>query len=172
MVLKNLRVTMSDNRLKLPIGDKLYAIPATSAETWLWLKTVWDVAPTPPVEGEEPPEISDEDQALLATPEIDMHRRALGRVYQEMIDDGLTFEELRIAGQTAVVDAMYGRTLAEAFFEAGGDWGKLSAPAGASEPTATASPADPSTPQPESSSGATATTKTATRGKTSSSTGN
>ena len=172
MVLKNLRVTMMDNRLKLPIGDKLYAVPEPSAETWLWLKAVYDATPKAVAEGEEPADISPGDAKILETPEIEMHKRALGRVYQEMIDDKVTFAELRVAGQTATVDVMYGRALAEAFFEAGGDWGKLLPPAGDNEQTDTAAPADQPTPTPESSNGATAKTTPGRRGKTSSNTGN
>lgn len=168
MVLKNLRVTMSDDRLKLPIGDKLYAIPKPTAGTWLWLKSVSDATSR---RTDEDKEVEDGDDTLLDTPENEMHQRALGRVYQELLDDDVTYEELTIAGRTAVVDAMYGRALAEAFFEAGGDWGKLRSPEGDNEQTDTEVPAVQSIPLPESPSGATAKTTPGRRGKASSSTG-
>ncbi len=169
MALKNLRETLQDSLLQLPIGGKTYTVPEASVETWLWLKVIYDRAPKP---GQDQPEGDAEAEDLANTPETEMHKRVLGPVYDEMAADGVSMREVRIAGMTASIDTMYGREIAEDYFNAGGNWGNLQALTETQgETTDTPPTAAPSTRTRASRNGATAKTATATRGKTASNTG-
>ena len=169
MVLKNLRSTLQADLLQLPIGDHLYTIPPPTAEDWLWLQAIYfSPAVKAVVDGDMPAAEDLKDQPT----EVDLHRRALGATYDRMLADGVTIEELRIAGMTATIDAMHGRAIAEAYFEAGGNPNPEALTTQGDSDTSTA--ADPSTPSPDSPSGATAPTKAppkARRGRSTSNTG-
>lgn len=178
MVLKNLRAIVGDNRLKLPVGDKLYAIPALSALNWIWLKAVWEKnTPDVPAEKSDDASTAEQPEQPSEDPgpsEEELFTRVLGRVYQELMDDGATFEEVRVVGMTAVIDAIHGRPLAEAYWETGGIPGNP--PARTEDQIRadldTATPAAPSTRRRASRSGATAPKKApARRGRTASTSG-
>jgi hypothetical protein len=72
---------------------------------------------------------ADEDAVPEDEPsEIDLQKRVLGATYQQMFDDDLTAEEMRIAGLTAMIDAMHGRIAATAYWETAGALGNDKAP--------------------------------------------
>ena len=129
--------------LELPIRGKTYTIPAASAEDGLrlrllfsdptvslsdsgelkeimtllgaeWEPKVETINLTDPTSGEF---IRDED-GTVATAEVDRGAYR-GGIYQEMVDDGLSWEEVMHAGRTALLNVGLGRTLAEVYWETG-----------------------------------------------------
>lgn len=114
-----------DSTMPLPIGGKVYKIPSVDAETGLWLQSVTQVAArrmnVP--EGETPPELTDREITSLQlddNEELDFMQRMLGPAYQQMRDDGVEWEKIKLAGQAATIRAMSGLDKAEEFWNNGG----------------------------------------------------
>lgn len=124
--------------LALPIRGKTYTIPAPSAEDGLrlhmhfhdpsmsftderelaeimkllgakWEPNEVQIDLTNPDTGM--PLVDDNGSIITATVDQGTYK---GGVYQEMADDGLSWDEIMHAGRTALIDAGLGRTMAEA----------------------------------------------------------
>ncbi|AYQ99157.1 tail assembly chaperone [Gordonia phage Bialota] len=129
--------------LQLPIRGKTYTIPSVNAEDGLRLRLLFsDPSVSLTDEGElkeimtllgaewvpkiETVNVTDpttggfavDDAGKVLTTEADRGSYQ-GGIYQEMADDGLSWEEIIHAGKTALFNAGLGRTLAEVFWETG-----------------------------------------------------
>ncbi|QDH47619.1 tail assembly chaperone [Gordonia phage Madeline] len=129
--------------LQLPIRGKTYTIPSVNAEDGLRLRLLFsDPSVSLTDEGElkeimtllgaewvpkiETVNVTDPTTGGFAvdktgevlTTEADRGSYQ-GGIYQEMADDGLSWEEIIHAGKTALFNAGLGRTLAEVFWETG-----------------------------------------------------
>lgn len=114
-----------DSAMPLPIGGKVYKIRSTDAQTGLWLQSVTQIASRrmDVPDGEEPPELTDREIASLELDddeEVDFMERMLGPVLQELLDDGVEWEKIKLVGQTATIRAMSGDEAAEEFWNNGG----------------------------------------------------
>jgi hypothetical protein len=108
-----------DDTLSLPIGDKVYIVPAPNAELGLWCQRM--VAAGLMIQaGQTPPEsmpkltLDDEDEEAL-------YRRMLGDAFDALLADGVSWPKIQIVGQTALLWIGSGRPLAEEFWNSGGD---------------------------------------------------
>ncbi|QDM56361.1 tail assembly chaperone [Gordonia phage Sidious] len=129
--------------LQLPIRGKTYTIPSVNAEDGLRLRLLFsDPSVSLTDEGElkeimtllgaewvpkiETVNVTDpttggfavDENGKVLTTEADRGSYH-GGIYQEMADDGLSWEEIIHAGKTALFNAGLGRTLAEVFWETG-----------------------------------------------------
>lgn len=129
--------------LQLPIRGKTYTIPAVNAEEGLRIRMLFaDPSVSLTDEGElkeimtllgaewvpkkETVQLTDpttggpalDADGNVQTAEVDRGSYK-GGVYQEMADDGLSWDEIMHAGRTALLDAGLGRTLAEVHWETG-----------------------------------------------------
>lgn len=114
-----------DSSMPLPISGKIYKIPSVDAETGLWLQSVTQITAKrmSVADGEEPPELSDREISSLELDddeETDFMQRMLGPALQEMRDDGVPWEKIKLVGQTATIRAMSGDDAAETFWNNGG----------------------------------------------------
>ena len=140
-----------DPGLKLPIRGKIYTIPAPSAAEGLRLRMLMNDPTTDFTDAGEIEEImkllgaewepnlvevdvfdqatglpviiddkDDPKHGQILTREID-HGTWKGGVWQEMSDDGLSWQEIMHAGRTAMVDIGQGRTMAELMWGFTGD---------------------------------------------------
>ena len=130
--------------LQLPIRGKTYTIPAVNAADGLrlrllfsdptvsltdegelkeimtllgaeWVSKVETVNLTDPNTGVL---MIDDETGKVMTAEVDRGSYQ-GGVYQEMADDGLSWDEIMHAGRTAMLNAGMGRTVAEVHWETG-----------------------------------------------------
>ncbi|QFP96801.1 tail assembly chaperone [Gordonia phage Mcklovin] len=129
--------------LQLPIRGKTYNIPAVNAEEGLRIRMLFaDPTVSLTDEGElkeimtllgaewvpkkETVQLTDpttggpalDEEGNVQTAEVDRGSYT-GGVYQEMADDGLSWDEIMHAGRTALLDAGLGRTVAEVHWETG-----------------------------------------------------
>jgi hypothetical protein len=127
--------------IRLTIGPKTYTLPSVSAETGVRVTLIAERSaeimriaiandearqaaekngdPAP-----EPQELPDFDLKDILGEDgkpIDINRELLGDLYDEMVADGVPYEALVLAGQTATHDFLYGREAAEAYWNSGGD---------------------------------------------------
>jgi hypothetical protein len=111
--------TLFDDTLPLPIGGKVYVVPAPDAELGLWCQRMVSAGLMIQA-GETPPEnmpkltLNDEDEEAL-------YRRMLGDTYNELINDAVSWPRIQLIGQTALLWIGSGRPLAEEFWNSGGD---------------------------------------------------
>lgn len=73
-----------------------------------------EAIPEPVPLPEKPPELTSEDG-------LSIELMLLGDVYQQMVDDDVPYKVIQAAGVTAAHDFYYGREVAEAFWNSGGD---------------------------------------------------
>lgn len=127
MSFKDLRETL-DSTLDLPIGGKTYTIPPISAEVGLRMQEIVNLASKAAQsqkDGKEY-EMSERDRALLSDDEETvLYQDALGTSWDEMMEDGVTWEELKLCALTAMFYATQGEEFAEAYFNSAG---KVQAP--------------------------------------------
>ena len=113
MAFKDLRDMLSPETLPLPIGGIIYHIEQCSAEDWLWMharggeldKAIRLGEFEAPAEGE-------------ATSQADFYRRTLGPVFDKMVADEVTGQELMIASYTAFFWHLGNREYAEQVWSA------------------------------------------------------
>lgn len=100
--------------LKLPIGGKVYSVPPVSAELGPRLEVVMSVG----VDVAKGNEVGEGNQEILDDlGERDLYRDVLGAVYDEMVADKVPWPALKHAALTVMMDAVYDRDTAEAFWE-------------------------------------------------------
>lgn len=110
-----------DPTLKLPIGGKTYVVPSPDAKTGLWAQGMMTAAVQ--IRAGETPDglealVLDDDE------ERDLYERLLGDAYAEMVADGVKWHKIKHAGTTALWWVVYGKDVAERFWNAGGGQGK------------------------------------------------
>jgi hypothetical protein len=112
--------------LDLPIGAKIYSVPSPDATLGLWCQRVLG-AGISIANGGDPDTIPNLPQELDDQEERDLYVRLLGPVWDQLQADGVSWERIRMVGQTAFIWVGGSRELAEQFWNSGGD-PKASAP--------------------------------------------
>ncbi|TMR97533.1 DUF7426 family protein [Nonomuraea basaltis] len=102
-----------DDGLSLPVGGKLYRIPAPSAEVGLYCQTLAESG-MDAANGKDNPEA-----ALDDVRELDLYRRVLGPVYDELIADGVSWPKIKHCGVTAFMWVAGSSDAAAAYWERG-----------------------------------------------------
>lgn len=122
----------------LPINGKTYHVPAVTAEVGLAFNSFVSVAfRAQQAKQKDQDFIPDDDdmQILNDQQEHDMVRDVLtDGLWEEMVEDGLTFEHMRIASMYALIHATQGEEVADRFWTSGG---KAQAPNRSARRTAT-----------------------------------
>ncbi|WP_181034118.1 hypothetical protein [Arthrobacter sp. GMC3] len=127
MAFKDLRETL-DSTLSLPIGGKEYVIPPINAEVGLRMQDIMNVAAKAAQAKKDGKEyvMTERDEELLSDDEeISIYRDAIGEAWDEMTEDGVTWEEMKLCALTAIFHATQGPEFAEEYFNSGG---KVQAP--------------------------------------------
>lgn len=139
--------------LALPIRGKTYVIPEVTADVGLKLAVLRDES-FKAAAGEDVDETKLRD--LDDDSEQDLYNQCLGTAYQEMVDDGVPYGALKLAGITAYIDFAMGREAAETVWATGGRDPKAETPKSSGQPpteTPTRSAAGSTTKQPASRTG-------------------
>lgn len=104
-----------DDSLPLPIGGKTYAVPAVSGRDGLWAQRVVEEVQRAKEAGEaDAGKLDDGDERML-------YQRMLGPVFEEMLDDGVTWQRLSHAAMTVFFWTTVSREAAEKYWESGGN---------------------------------------------------
>lgn len=111
-----------DEALQLTWRGKTYSIPPVDARTGLRIERVMAAAEQAARDKDAKPD----DQVLSDMDELDLYPDVLGPVYDEMLDDGISFRRLKLAATAAMMWTVYDEAVAVEFWEAGG---KAPAPA-------------------------------------------
>jgi hypothetical protein len=109
-----------DDGIYLPAGGKRYRIPSPDAELGLWCQRVLGAGIAINA-GQEPPKLQALPQSLNDDEERELYIRLLGPAWQEMLADGVSWERVRLIGQTVFVWVGGGREMAELYWNSGGD---------------------------------------------------
>lgn len=137
MALKDLDAVLGDGH-KLPLRGKTYTVPHASAHVALRFQRFIEIAARAKEAKETGAEvtISDEDRLVLSdAQERDLITQALGDdLYAELVEEGLTYEHLKMFGFYSLFHAVFGPEKAEAYWNSGG---KAPAPNRAARRTAT-----------------------------------
>jgi hypothetical protein len=122
MALKDLRAALT-GILKLPIGGTVYEVPPISAELGLRFQDLMAIAAKAKKAQDAATQYTPDDadtEVMNDAGERDLYREALGPVYEQMIADGVTFAELKLASLYVMFHAIYGDTFADAYWASGG----------------------------------------------------
>jgi len=107
--------------LELPIGGKTYVVPEPSAETGLWLQTVWSagvVMASAVANGEEPDAATRELAELDDDGEANLIERVLGaELLAELKADGVGPVKIKHVGLTAFYWVVLGEEPAKAYWQ-------------------------------------------------------
>ena len=109
-----------DPTLRLPIRGKVYVVASPDAKTGLRVQRLMSTGAVAAMGGE----VSDADLESLEfddDEERDLYLRILGPAYDEMLADGLPWEIVQHAGQTALMWVAFGREAAERVWESVGE---------------------------------------------------
>lgn len=110
-----------DPGLSLPINGTTYLVPPPDAETGLRLQRMSDwligVAAASQTDTDAP---RPDAQLVSDAEELDLYRDSLGSAYTEMIDGGVPWPWIKVAGMTAFLHWTVGAEQAEAYWAAGG----------------------------------------------------
>lgn len=109
-----------DDCLELPVRGKLYRIDSPCAEDGIRVERITSMA-MQLVAGGEP----DEREVLDDDEERDFYQLCLGPVYDEMLDDGVSWVWLRHSALTAMIWINSGTEAAKRHWSAAGDPEKL-----------------------------------------------
>lgn len=118
MALKDLRAALNGT-LKLPIGGTVYEVPAISAELGLQFQDLMAIAAKAKDQPDYTPD-DDDAEVLNDAGEKGLYERALGTAHDQMIADGVSFAELKLAALYVIFHAVYGDTFADAYWASGG----------------------------------------------------
>ncbi|MFH9430234.1 hypothetical protein ACH4JZ_18325 [Streptomyces sp. NPDC017615] len=108
-----------DGTLTLPVGETTYTVPAPSAKTGLMVQALMQAAAVAADGG-------DVNESVLAdAAERDLYVDVLGTAHAEMVDDGVSWPELKHCAITAMVWIVQNKEAAERYWNAGGDPNRL-----------------------------------------------
>lgn len=107
-----------DGDLQLPIGGRTYTVTAVDGETGLWMERLMSTGLTVAAGGEPDERLG--TQLLGDKDERTLYERALGNVYQAMVDDGVAWTKIKLAGLTVLYWTTMSREVAHAFWSSGG----------------------------------------------------
>ena len=105
-----------DDHLVLPWQGHEYRIAPVSARTGLRIQRVLSAAEKAARAGDEMPD----EEVLSDEEELDLYPDVLGDVYEQMLDDGVSFIRLKLAATAAMMWTVYGDEIAIEFWAAGG----------------------------------------------------
>lgn len=105
-----------DECLVLPWKGKEYRIEPVSARTGLRIEKIMSAAE----KAARDKDAKVDDQLLSDAEELDMYTDVLGDVYEEMLEDGISFRRLKLAATAAMMWTVYDEDIAIEFWEAGG----------------------------------------------------
>lgn len=108
---KDLTEYLTDT-LDLPINGKVYRVPPVDAQTGLKLKRIQLLGQA----AANGAELSEEQLAELQMDDEEqrsLYQKLLGPVYDEMLEDGVSWPHLERAGNTAIAFFVGGREMAE-----------------------------------------------------------
>ncbi|MFJ7902372.1 hypothetical protein ACIQ6V_18080 [Streptomyces sp. NPDC096198] len=105
--------------LPLPIGGRIYTVPAPSAEVGLRTQALINAAAVAADGGKA------DEQVLGDAAERDLYRDVLGTAHDEMVADGVPWPALKHAALTSMVWIAQDKTAAEKFWNAAGDPNRL-----------------------------------------------
>ena len=108
-----------DPTLVLPIKGKDYVIQPVDADTGLWVQTIFGVAGKAKQTGQVDPEDL-ESLKLHQGDNKELFPRLLGDTYQELIDDGVDWERIKVVAVTVMIWISTSEEAAEEFWNAGG----------------------------------------------------
>lgn len=116
MAFKDLREFAEGPHIDLPIGGITYRINGVDAQTGLLVQRLMDAGVQAAQTGDE----FDLDEELLDdAQELNSYEAILGDAYQQMLDDGVDWEELKRAAVTTMVWIYADEETAEKFWESG-----------------------------------------------------
>ncbi len=95
--------------LVLPIGGKHYTIPPVGAQEGVLLSALFESTRTGATTD------LDDDS------EVTLYKRVLGPAFDQLLEDNVPTPALVLAGKTALILFLHGRTVAEKFWNAGGN---------------------------------------------------
>ncbi|WP_439676002.1 DUF7426 family protein [Embleya sp. MST-111070] len=104
-----------DETLPLPIGDRVYVVPAPSAEIGLRTQALIHAAAVAADGGRI------DEEVLGDAAERDLYREVLGTAHDEMLAAGVKWPALKHAAITAMVWIAQDRAAAEIYWNSGGD---------------------------------------------------
>lgn len=105
-----------DAPLDLTYHGKTYSIAPLDARTGLTVQRAFAAS----ARLQDGDELTEKDKAVLAEDDEDLWARILGDVYDELLDDGVSFIGLRLAANAAILWTVQDRDVALEFWEAGG----------------------------------------------------
>lgn len=108
-----------DETLQLPVGGRVYTVPAPSAEVGLRTQAIVHAAAVAADGGRA------DEQILADAAERDLYADVLGSAHAEMVADGVPWPALKHAAITAMVWISQDKSAAERFWNAGGDPSRL-----------------------------------------------
>lgn len=104
-----------DDSLTLPINGRDYVIPAVPGKDGLWAQRVLEEVERAKKDGDaDAGRLDDGDERLL-------YQRMLGPVFDEMLDDGVTWQRISHAAMTVFFWTTSSRETAEKYWKSGGD---------------------------------------------------
>ncbi|MCA6093492.1 hypothetical protein LE181_15150 [Streptomyces sp. SCA3-4] len=104
-----------DESLHLPIGGRVYRVPAPSAEVGLRTQAIVHAAAVAADGGRA------DEQILADAAERDLYADVLGSAHAEMVADGVPWPALKHSAITAMVWISQDKAAAERFWNAAGD---------------------------------------------------
>lgn len=106
-----------DDTLTLPVGGKNYVIEPVDAVLGLRLQRILEVT-----EDAQNDNADEEDIKGMVSDaeELDLYPDVLGDVYQQLLDDGVSFTRLRLVAVTAILWNVHGEEIAAEYWAAGG----------------------------------------------------
>ncbi|MEU7340542.1 hypothetical protein [Streptomyces sp. NPDC007074] len=108
-----------DETLALPVGDKVYVVPAPSAATGLRVQAIMQAAAVAADGGHI------DDAVLADAAERDMYRDVLGTAHAEMVAADVAWPTLKHCAVTAMVWIVQNKEAAERYWNSGGDPSRL-----------------------------------------------
>ncbi|TDD88352.1 DUF7426 family protein [Actinomadura rubrisoli] len=116
MTFKDLREFSEGAHIDLPIGGITYRINGVDAETGLLIQRLMDAG----IKAGQSGQPMDLDEDLLDdAQELSTYESVLGDAYQQMLDDGVDWEELKRASMTTMIWIYFDEETAERFWETG-----------------------------------------------------
>jgi hypothetical protein len=131
MAFKDLREFSEGRHIDLPIDGVTYRINDVDAETGLLVQRLMDAG----IQAGQAGQPIDLDEDLLDdAQELSTYESVLGDAYQQMLDDGVRWGDIKRAAMTAMIWIYFDEETAERFWETGAA-GEAAAPATGQPPS-------------------------------------
>lgn len=124
MAFKDLREFSQGRFIDLPIDGVTYRINDVDGETGLLVQRLMDAAFAAMQDGDAA-ELDLDEELLDDASEISSYERVLGDAYQQMLEDGVGWSDIKTAAMTTMLWIYTDEDTASKFWEAGGDLSKV-----------------------------------------------